>query len=156
MIFRTDVFPNRARFFSALVFLVPSLALAEDAQSPSGARRGEFDSSAFVNCDAGDTIGHALTALKSGDTLFVTGTCRENVEISAEFEVILLEGGGTATISGPDSSRDTLRLVGQRGVLVRGFLITGGRDGIHTRWVTLGYLLTRRSRNQTGFRLRRV
>ena len=108
----------------ALVLLCPSWGVAETRP---------------VNCAAGDTIGGVLRTARPGDTLLVSGTCVENVDVTGEtgqFDGITLDGQGTATISGPDQSRDTLRLAGVRGATVRGFRITGGRDGIHTRWVT--------------------
>ena len=101
-----------------LVFLYPSWGVAA-TQS--------------VNCDAGGKIGDALKTLMPGDTLQVSGTCAENVDISnltGQFDGITLDGQGTATISGPDSSRSTLQITGVRNFTVKGFRVTKGRDGI--------------------------
>ena len=130
MIARTDFIGKPAIFFLALIVLTPSVAVAEDTL--------------LVDCSAGQTIGGTLPMLRPGDTLLVSGTCAENVEISGQtgqFDGITLDGQGTATISGPDSSQDTLRLVGLREATVRGLRITGGRDGVHTRWVTAVFIM---------------
>ncbi|MBI4463223.1 MAG: right-handed parallel beta-helix repeat-containing protein [Acidobacteria bacterium] len=115
--------------FVALVILLPSWGVAETLS---------------VNCNAGGSIGEALTTLKPGDTLLVSGTCLEDLEVNGqtgEFDGITLDGQGTATLSGPSSSRDNLRLVAVRGVTVRGFRFTGGRDAIHVRWSTMVFIL---------------
>ena len=105
--------PKLSHLFVAFVLLWPSRGVADTR---------------LVNCAAGDTIGSALKTAKPGDTLLVSGTCVENVEIG-ELDGITLDGQGTATISGPDQSLDTLRLVGVRGATVRGFRITGVGTG---------------------------
>ena len=118
MIARTDFFSKPAGLFLALVFLMPSLALADTL---------------FVDCNARQSIGGTLPMLKPGDTILVSGTCVENVAVSGwtgQFDGITLDGQGTATISGQDSSRNTIQLTGVRNVTVKGFRITGGNDGI--------------------------
>ena len=115
---RTDFFVKFSYLLVALVLFLPSLAAA--ASIP-------------VNCNAGDTIQGALPKLKPGDTLLVSGTCLENVEVFGEtgqFDGITLDGQGTATISGPDPSVNTLQLTTVRNVTVKGLRITGGRDGL--------------------------
>ena len=82
----------------------------------------------LVDCNAGNTIQGAMTSAKSGDTLLVSGTCRENVQITGWD--LILDGQGTATISGPDSSAATIELMGVRNLTVKGFRVTAGRDGI--------------------------
>ena len=100
-----------------------------------------------VDCDRGDSLqavfrssgqGHAThPSLRSGAVILVSGTCNENVEVTEAFDGIVLDGQGTATINGPDVSRDTLRLIGVDNFTVRGFTITGGRDGINLRGVQM-------------------
>lgn len=82
-----------------------------------------------LTCGAKDTIGNALKKLKPGDTLSVTGTCNENLVIPEETARVVLEGQGKATISGPDTSIPTI-VVNGRGITIKGFTVTGGRDGI--------------------------
>ena len=89
-------------------------------------RRG---SNRKVTCSAKDTIGNAVKKLKPGDTLLVSGTCNENLEIPFEAARITLDGQGKATISGPDSSKPTITIRG-RGITLKGFSVTGGREGI--------------------------
>jgi len=82
-----------------------------------------------VTCGPKETIGNALKKLKPGDTLLVSGTCNENVEISAELSRITLDGQGKATVNGPDAKTNTITVLG-REVTIKGFTIRGGRRGI--------------------------
>src|SRR6185295_5448272 len=49
---------------------------ASDAPGQTDARRGASDR-IRVNCGAGETIGRALRHAQPGDSIVVTGTCRE-------------------------------------------------------------------------------
>jgi parallel beta-helix repeat protein len=80
-------------------------------------------------CSAKGTIGNAVKKLKPGDTLSVTGTCNENLVIPEETARVVLDGQGKATIKGPDTSIPTI-VVSGRGITIKGFTVTGGRDGI--------------------------
>jgi parallel beta-helix repeat protein len=82
-----------------------------------------------LTCSAKDTIGSAVKKLKPGDTLFVSGTCNENLAIPEEIARVVLDGQGKATINGPDTSIPTVEVRG-RGITIKGFTVTGGRDGI--------------------------
>lgn len=82
-----------------------------------------------LTCTAKDTIRNAIKKLKPGDTLSVTGTCNENLVIPEEIVRVVLDGQGKATINGPDKSSPTVTVNG-RGITVKGFTVTGGRDGI--------------------------
>jgi parallel beta-helix repeat protein len=75
-------------------------------------------------CGSGRTIGQALKTLKPGDTLVVSGTCNENVDIGDEFQRITLDGQNTAVING-DASAHAVTVRG-RGITIRGFTVTGG------------------------------
>jgi hypothetical protein len=99
---------------------------AVDWDKPSRTEPGTFT----VDCDAGETIQNALANLIPGDTLKVSGTCNENVTIREELERITLDGQGTATINGPDSTRNTAQVRG-RGITIQGFTITGGNSCIN-------------------------
>jgi parallel beta-helix repeat protein len=77
-----------------------------------------------LTCGPEKTIGRAIKTLKPGDTLFVSGTCNENLSIGQEVERITLDGQGTATING-DSSANAVTVTG-RGITIRGFVINGG------------------------------
>lgn len=98
----------------AFVWLLPSVANADPHK---------------LTCGKEKTIGKALHELKPGDTLLVSGTCNENVEIPEEVHRITLDGQGSATIHGPDVALNTV-LVKGTGITIRGFQITGGRNGI--------------------------
>jgi parallel beta-helix repeat protein len=100
--------------------------------TPSPSRGGAVT----VDCDAGGTLGAKLAGAKPGDTLLVSGTCKENVVIPAEVIGVTLDGGGKATIIHPGgggtsgAARHTVFIRG-RGITIKGFRITGGEDGIH-------------------------
>ena len=80
----------------------------------------------------GQQLQHFLDELNPGDTLIVSGTCNENVVIGDGRHNITLDGQqGSATIHGPDPGEPTVNIRGRR-ITIRGFTITGGREGIHT------------------------
>jgi hypothetical protein len=86
-----------------------------------------------VSCDQGDTIAATLQSVHSGDTVTITGTCNENVLITdptGRYNGVTLDGQGTATIFGPDSTLNVVELTGVSAFTIRGLTITGGNDGI--------------------------
>lgn len=87
-----------------------------------------------VTCP-GDSLQDAIDAASAGDTITVTGTCAENVLIPLGKDELVLDGGGTATINGPNTTTYATVMVRAKGVTVKGFNITGGYDGI---WVVFG------------------
>jgi parallel beta-helix repeat protein len=90
-----------------------------------------------VDCGTGATIASALSTAKPGDTVLVSGTCRESVFIQPEATRIVLNGQGKATIQHPGGA--TRPGPAAHGVYIRGrmitvtgFRITGApEDGIH-------------------------
>lgn len=113
---RMHFFCKLAWLLPALVFLMPCSAIARDTW--------------VVDCNAGNTIQGALTTAKPGDTVLVNGACREHVTITGQWDGLVLDGQGTTTISGPDASLNTIELNGVRNLTVKGFRVSGGRDGI--------------------------
>jgi len=84
-----------------------------------------------VNCSAGQTIGSVIRSLRDGDVLKVIGACNENVAITEPRpNNITLDGGGTATISGPDATSAVIQIAGRRANIQNFASITGGRAGI--------------------------
>jgi len=82
----------------------------------------------ILDCATG-SINAFLPRLRPGDTLIVSGTCNENVNIRAEINRITLNGQGTATINGILASSNTILIAGKR-ITITGFTITGGSRGI--------------------------
>jgi parallel beta-helix repeat protein len=78
----------------------------------------------------GNSLQAAVNAAVPGDTIPVSGTCNENILVPNDKQRIALDGGGTAIIRGPNSATPTLNIRG-KGILLRGFTITGGSSGIH-------------------------
>jgi parallel beta-helix repeat protein len=86
-----------------------------------------------VDCDAGATIGAALAGVKPGDTVLVSGTCREHVNIAPEITRITLDGQKKTTIQYPAAPAASPHAVYIRAkeIIIKGFTVTGGQDGIH-------------------------
>lgn len=89
--------------------------------------------SRFVDCDRGGSINRAIDDLRPGDTLYVLGTCNENVIFSSpvgQFNGITVDGNGTAAIVGPDANANALELDGVVNFTLRGIRVSGGNDGV--------------------------
>ena len=82
-----------------------------------------------VNCDAGEKIQDKIAIARPGDTILVSGACGENVRIPAETVRITLNGQGKTTIQAP--AKGDGFFVRGREITIKGFTISGGRDGIH-------------------------
>lgn len=86
-----------------------------------------------VDCDAGNTITAAVAGAKPGDTVLVSGTCKEQVSIAPEVVRITLDGQKKTTIQHPGGSSPSPHALYNRGkeIIIKGFTVTGGLDGIH-------------------------
>ena len=82
-----------------------------------------------VDCDRGETIGAALSGLRTGDTLPVSGICQENVLIPPGMSGVTLDGQGRATIMTSQTAASIILILG-REITVKGFTLIGGRNGI--------------------------
>jgi parallel beta-helix repeat protein len=98
-----------------------------------GHSHDDDDTQRLVDCDRGETIQGVLRTVRPGDTLYIKGTCNENVTIGSptgQFNGVTLDGLGTATISGPNATENTLELDGVTNFTVHGLRITGGFDAL--------------------------
>jgi parallel beta-helix repeat protein len=90
-----------------------------------------------VDCSTGGTIASALSSAMPGDTVLVSGSCRESVYIRPEATRIVLNGQGKAIINHPGGAvapGPAAHGVYIRGrmITITGFRITGApEDGIH-------------------------
>jgi parallel beta-helix repeat protein len=86
-----------------------------------------------VDCDTGGTIMGALAKAQPGDTVQVSGYCKEHVNIAPELTRITLDGQKKATIHHPGGQQTSPHALYNRGkeITIRGFTVTGGLDGIH-------------------------
>ena len=89
-----------------------------------------------VDCNAGEKIQDKLAVAQPGDTIQVSGACSENIAILSEVVRITLDGQGKTVIQAPPKG-DGFFIRG-REITVKGFTITGGRDGIHLSGVAAG------------------
>lgn len=82
-----------------------------------------------VDCDAGERIQDRIAVARPGDTIVVSGTCRETINIPSEVIRITLDGQGKAAIDVP-AKGDGFFIRG-KDITIKGFTISAGRDGIH-------------------------
>ena len=68
-----------------------------------------------VDCDAGNTITSALGNVKPGDTVLVSGTCKEQVSIAPEIVRITMDGQRKTTIQHPGGATASPHAVYIRG-----------------------------------------
>jgi Right handed beta helix region len=90
-----------------------------------------------VDCDAGGKIAPVLATAKAGDTVTVSGICKESVLFTPAMSGITLDGQGKATLQGPPHdvvptkpSDFTVFVLG-RDIRITGFTILGGSHAIH-------------------------
>src|SRR3954468_16790196 len=60
-----------------------------------------FAASLNVDCDAGGTIASVYATVKPGDTVLVSGTCKEQVSIPPEVTRVTFDGQKKTTIRHP-------------------------------------------------------
>ena len=86
-----------------------------------------------VDCDAGNSIQAALGNVKAGDTVLVSGTCKEQVSFNAELVRVTLDGQKKTTIQHPGKGAPSPHTVFIKGndIFVKGITVIGGLDGIH-------------------------
>jgi parallel beta-helix repeat protein len=102
--------------FGILVWFLPSIGAAATVD---------------VDCNMGPLLQPAINGASAGDTISVTGTCNENIYIAETKEQITLNGGGMATINASNPNGHVVTVMG-RSIMIQGFTIRGGLDGIHT------------------------
>lgn len=90
-----------------------------------------------VDCDAGGKIAPVLATARAGDTVAVSGVCKESVLFTPALSGVTLDGQGKATLQGPPHdvvptkpSDFTVFILG-RDVRITGFTILGGSHAIH-------------------------
>jgi parallel beta-helix repeat protein len=86
-----------------------------------------------IDCDAGDTIQAALGKVGPGDTVLVSGMCKEQVSFNPELVRVTLDGQKKTTIQHPGKGAASPHTVFIRGkdITVKGITVIGGLDGIH-------------------------
>lgn len=99
------------------LLLLPSVAEAQTKKRTCGSNPGQ-------------TLQHFLNELNPGDTLIVSGTCKENVVIGEGHRNLIIDGQGTATIDGSGNSTLPAMHVRGRNITIKGFKIIGGRHGV--------------------------
>ena len=80
-----------------------------------------------MDCSS-ETIADALSKAQPGDTITITGTCNETVEVNKDG--ITLDGGGTAIIDGGGADAPVITVYGHQNVVIRGLTVQKGRYGV--------------------------
>lgn len=114
---------NNVRWQCGILLCFVSFALGLAAAPPIGA------ATVNVDCNTGGAVGPILSGLKTGDVVFVHGTCQENILIQAQLQHITLDGQRKATIKAPDQSQPAIQILG-REITIKGFIIIGGSFGV--------------------------
>ena len=121
---------SRARLAVASAAVVAGTTLATGAAPAAAA-------TVVVDCAAGATISAAIASAQPGDTVSVSGTCRETVLVPRRLTSLTLVGQSSASIVGPPSSTPATSpasftvFVESTGFVLRGFTIVGGAHGVH-------------------------
>src|SRR5215212_1100333 len=94
------------RSFAVVVGACLGLAAAAGSDlfvSHAAAQSGDNRGWAAVDCDAerAGALQRAIDRARSGDTIHVAGTCVENVAVPTGKDLLTLDGGGSAAITGP-------------------------------------------------------
>ena len=104
----------------------------------SAAALGVFAASSFaatinVDCDAGGTIASVYSTAKPGDTVLLSGTCKEQVNIPPELTRVTFDGQKKATVVHPGGQQASPHAFYNRGkeIIIKNLTVTGGQDGIH-------------------------
>jgi nitrous oxidase accessory protein NosD len=82
-----------------------------------------------LTCGAGKTLGERLLKLKPGETLLVSGTCKEHVVIPEALHDVTLDGQGSTTIDAQDAAAAAVTIRG-RGITLRGITVIHGAHGV--------------------------
>ena len=101
----------------AFLCFLPSLGLSQPCTAT------------IVGGSSYSSINAAVGAAVFGNTINVSGTCYEVVQILANKSNITLNGNGTATIIGPSVAAPSMVITGTQ-IFVNGFNMTGGIAGI--------------------------
>jgi parallel beta-helix repeat protein len=86
-----------------------------------------------IDCDAGNTIASVYATVKPGDTVLVSGTCKEQVSVPPEVTRVTFDGQKKTTIRHPGGQQTSPHAFYNRGkeITIKNFTVTGGQDGIH-------------------------
>jgi hypothetical protein len=125
--------PQKRSCLCILAVLVLAVAMNVPTVSAQSNQANDHATTKYVNCDNGDSITGSLQFVRPGDTMVISGTCNENLLLSSltgQYNGLTLDGQGTATIAGPDSTLNVIEITGVSSFTIRGLTITGGNDGI--------------------------
>ncbi len=84
-----------------------------------------------VNCNAGDSLQDAVDAAPPGQTIFVSGTCREHVMVMTDKVSII--GYPSASIDAPTEKSPALDVEGAQGVRLKKLDLLNGLNGLRAR-----------------------
>ena len=125
---------QRARFFS-FILLAASGAASQCAQAAN----------LTVNCDNKETIHKAVKLLantnpQGPNTIFVTGSCRENILIRGMDRLTLITKKGASITDRSNGSLAVVDIEDSHTVTLQGFIINGGGTGVNCGSASVCYL----------------
>ena len=104
-----------------------------------------------MDCSSG-TIADAMSQAQPGDTIMITGTCNETVEVDKDG--ITLDGGGSAVIDGAGIDAAVISVNGHQNVTIKGLTVQNGLSGIRLVESAAAWLVdvtAQGSRSKSGY-----
>ena len=101
-------------------------------------------------CPSG-SIANAMAQAQPGDTIRISGTCRETVVVDKDG--ITLDGGGSAVIDGGGADASVIAVLGHQNVILKGLTVQNGLIGVHVGRGAAAWLenvTARNSRSKAG------
>lgn len=138
---------RRAGALAALLTMAATPAMADPDAFRGGA---DFWHPRVVDCDRGHRLARAVAHARPGETLRVSGVCRETVTVLTDG--LTLDGGGTATLDG--GGQDAVTIDGAHRVSLQAITIQQAATGVVVKGgasVTLRQITVQGSR--TGIRV---
>ena len=103
--------------------------IVEQVRKNTSASGGSGGAMLSVNCNnAGETIQSKIDEAQPGDTIMITGTCNEAVEVSKGG--VTLDGDGSAVIDAMDFDAAGISVNGHQNVTIKGLTVQNGLGGI--------------------------
>ena len=87
-----------------------------------------------VDCST-ESLQPVIFAAANNATITVTGTCNENIVVPPTKVGLIINGQGSATISGPNTTSVAAVQILGFNITLKGFTVTGGLDGV---WIVSG------------------
>lgn len=112
--------------------------IVEQVRRNTGAAGGSGGGATHTVACSSETIAAAMSEAQPGDTLRITGRCKESVVVDKDG--ITLDGGGSAVIDGTGFDAAVISVSGHQNVTIKGLTVQNGFVGIHMGLVAAALL----------------